>query len=176
MNAEPRYPRPIPRGALGAALALLTLPSCGDDNAGRPPRYPASGRILVDGKCVAGIQVRLHPVDRLRDVDALQPRGVSDAEGAYHLGSYDESDGAPAGRFKATLFWPDSPSNLSRPKDLFNGMYAKPESSRIEFTIAEGENRLAEINVNRSDAPAKRRPAGRRAPASGPDSDSPTAR
>src|SRR5690349_11559756 len=124
MNNRPRRPRRGP--VLASVLLLLVVPACGDDS-GRPKRYPATGKVLVDGKGEAGIQVRLHPVDRLHDVDALAPAGVTDADGAYRLGAYEEADGAPPGRYKATLFWPDKPPGTSRPGDLFGGAYSKPE-------------------------------------------------
>lgn len=176
MNATMRDSRRTPMAAILGLSIVVLLPSCGDDQAGRPKRYPASGRVLVDGKGRAGIQVRLVPVDRPRDVDALQPRGLTDAEGAYQLGTYEEHDGAPAGRYKVTLFWPDSPDSQSRPKDQFQGSYAKPESSASEFTIAEGDNSLADIAVALPKRPPASRPAGRRAPETGPNPDGPEAR
>ncbi|MDR3619323.1 MAG: hypothetical protein P4L85_08230 [Paludisphaera borealis] len=168
-----RLPNSRCAAVLALASAALLLPSCGGDE-GRPKRYPASGKILVDGKGAGGIRIRLHPIDRLRDVDALNPSGVTDDDGAYRLGTYEEVDGAPAGRYKATLFWPDAPPGQSRPKDLFGGKYAKPESSVFEFSIAEGDNQLADIEATKAAAPAKPRPTARRKAEAGPDPDGPS--
>jgi hypothetical protein len=144
------------------AIASTVLPSCGDEEAGRPKRYQAAGKVLVDGKGEKGIQVRLVPADRLRDGDALRPAGVSGDDGSYRLGTYEEADGAPAGTYKAVLFWPDDPNSQGRPKDQFGGKYSKPEASTIEVTIAEGENALPDIEVARATASARTRPAPRR--------------
>lgn len=156
-------------------LLLLVLPSCGDDS-GRPKRHPATGRVLVDGEGAAGIKVRLHPIDRLHDIDALSPSGLTDADGAYRLGTYEDEDGAPPGRYKATLFWSDTPPGPGRPDDLFSGAYARPESSGFEVTIVEGQNTIADIEATRSAAPARPRPSPHRNPASGagPDPDGPS--
>ncbi|APW61568.1 hypothetical protein [Paludisphaera borealis] len=175
MNFRPSQSLRAPRLALASALLLLALPSCGNDD-GRPKRHPATGKVLVDGKGTGGIQIRLVPVDRLRDVDALRPSGVTDDGGAYRLGTYDEDDGAPVGRYKVILFWPDAPPGQSRPKDLFGGRYAKPESSVFELTIADGENQLADIETAKAAAPAKPRPTTRRNAALGPDPDGPSAK
>lgn len=171
MNFRIPTPRRGPTPALVSfLLCLLVLPSCNDDS-GRPKRYPATGRVLVDGAGAAGIKVRLHPVDRLHDVDALNPSGATDADGAYRLGTYEDDDGAPPGRYKATLFWPDRPPGPGFANDLFSGAYSKPETSAFEVAIIEGENAIPDINATGSAAPARRRPTTRRGPAAGAGAD-----
>jgi hypothetical protein len=158
-----RIKRPACRaGVAFAGLILVILPSCGGEEPGRPKRYPATGKVIVDGKPEAGVQVRLHPVEGLDDVDAFHPAGVTDAEGVYRLGTFEQHDGAPAGRYKATLFWPDAPDPRSRPKDRFNGAYAKAETSHFDLAIAEGDNRLADLESTKSSDSVKPRLPDRR--------------
>ena len=173
----------IDRSTRMPILALFAVPflfcSCAED--GRPKRFPATGKVLVDGKGAAGIKISLHPSDRPRDLDALHPTGVTDDQGTYRLGSYEQDDGAPAGTYKATLFWPDAPPGPGRPGDLFNGKYSKPESSGFELTIVEGANDLKAIEVAKGESPPKPRPGVRTKSASsadpsGADGDAPGSR
>src|SRR4051794_25148709 len=87
--------------ALALATATASAAGCGGDG-GQVPRFPASGTVLVGGKPSPGVRVVLHPSDRLGDLDALKPSGVSGDDGAFRLGTYEAGDGAPAGRYKVT--------------------------------------------------------------------------
>jgi hypothetical protein len=157
---------------------LILLPSCGGGDDGRPKRYPTTGRVAVDGKGTAGIQIRLHPVGRTKDLDALRPAAVTGEEGVFRLGTYEEADGAPAGNYKVTLYWPDSPNSQSRPSDLFGGKYGKPDASTIEVTVKEGETDLGTIEASKDASKPKPQQATPRKDAArnGPGPDGPNAR
>lgn len=157
MASVPRWKPGRGRRQLTGAAWLLLFIGCGDD--GRLPLFPATGRVLVGGQPAAGVEVRLYPVDRLGDMDALRPFATTGEDGGFQLGTYEEADGAPAGRYKATLFWPDRPPGPSPPDDRLGGQYTDPARSALEVTIAEGENPLEPFSVPAVAAPAKRRPS-----------------
>lgn len=148
---------PQSRLALVAVLALVA--GCGEAE-DRATRFPASGTVLVDGQPAAGVQILLHPADRLGDLDALKPTAVTGADGAFQVGTYETGDGAPPGRYKVTLYWPDVPPNGSNsPVDLLGERFADPARSNLEATIKEGDNPLGPFEVKKAAAPPKARPS-----------------
>jgi hypothetical protein len=153
-------PRRRRRAGLAALFGLLASPGCGGA-VDRLPLHPATGKVVIDGEPEPGVQIRLHPADKLNDASALQPFAVSDAEGAFRLGTYEEGDGAPAGRYKATLFWPEKPPGPERPVDLLQGRYNDASRSELDVTIAEGENALKPFEATKPEKPAapRRKPA-----------------
>jgi hypothetical protein len=123
------------RGPLGpGALALIfALAGCGGPP--RVPLYEASGKVLVEGQPAKGVEVRLHPADRLGDPNALRPFATTGEDGSFRLGTYEAGDGAPEGRYKATLFWPDRPPGPGHPNDQLGGAYATAEKAQFEVEI-----------------------------------------
>jgi hypothetical protein len=163
--ADPRHPAGGPRAgrrrARAATLAapavlLLLLPACGDD--GRVPLYRAEGRVEVGGEPAEGVQVVLHPADRPGDLDALRPRGTTGPDGSFEVGTFEPGDGAPAGRYVATLFWPDVPPGPTPPNDLLGGRHADPATSGLEVTIPEGPTELEPFRVEAAPRAPTRRP------------------
>ena len=98
----------------------------------------------------------LYPAERIGDLDALKPIGVTGEDGVFRLGTYEKADGAPAGRYRVTLFLPDEPPNGSNsPEDLLGGRYVNAGRSTIEVDIAEGENHLTPIEVRKAPRPSR---------------------
>ena len=143
---------------IGLASLVLTVTlaiGCGGEPP-QVPRFPASGTVLLDGRPAKGVQVMLYPAERLGDLDALKPIGVTGEDGVFRLGTYEKADGAPAGRYKVTLFLPDEPPNGSNsPDDLLGGRYLDAGRSAFEVDIAEGENQLAPFEVRKARRPAR---------------------
>jgi hypothetical protein len=141
--------RPAP--ALGLIPLLSLLVGCGEaPDAGRLPIIPAGGRVLVRGEPAEGARVLLHPVDPRVGAAGLFPHGSADATGAFSLTSYEQGDGAPAGRYRVSVTWPD-PEFVPRtpeqreaialgepPPDLLRGRYADPARSGLEARIEAG--------------------------------------
>jgi hypothetical protein len=100
--------------------------------------YPVEGSVLVEGKLEEGVQVFFHPVDASqRGV----PRGVTDAEGRFQLRTYHDGDGAPAGEYIVTAYWPDSSApkvsdDEQLPPDRLHGRFANPGNSPLRATVA----------------------------------------
>lgn len=143
---------------LAWSLALLAAAGCGDDE-GKVPRHPAFGLVVADGEPAEGVRIRLHPVDRLGDIDALRPYATTGADGKFRLGTYEDGDGAPVGRYKVTLFWPDPPQGSDRAVDLLGDRYALAEKSPLEVPITAGDNQLGPFQVEKTKASKLHRPS-----------------
>src|SRR5262245_41543620 len=75
---------------------------------GRLPVYQVSGKATAKGQPVEVAEVVLYGATReLTGRGTPAPAGTTNAAGVFHLRSYDVDDGAPAGRFNVTIFWPE---------------------------------------------------------------------
>lgn len=141
---------------LGAILfAAITSPGCGHDD--RLPLFPASGKVVVDGKPAKGVEVRLVPAQAPDDPDTLRPFATSKDDGSFALGTYEAGDGAPEGKYKATLFWPDRPPGPSHPNDLLGGDYVQASRSGFEVAITKGTNTIPAFEAKVPAKPTKPR-------------------
>ena len=64
--------------------------------------YPVHGRVLLDGKPMAGAMIILHPVGDI-GLNGLKPRARADADGWFKVYTYAIGDGAPAGQYAVTI-------------------------------------------------------------------------
>lgn len=148
-NTERPCLRPLDPPRIAIALACLiaasALAGCGEDD--RIPVHPASGLVSVDGRPVGGVEVRLYPDDRPGDLDAPRPYATTDDDGRFVLGTFGDGDGAPAGSYRITLFWPDVPPGPTPPNDRLGGRYANPEQTDFRADIAEGANDLGTLSA-----------------------------
>ncbi|MFY7877228.1 MAG: hypothetical protein ACOVQM_17365 [Pirellula sp.] len=81
-----------------AVLVTFVVPfvaGCGSDNL-QQPTYPATGKVTVGGKPVAGAMVVFHPVDKAKFKWEELPQAVTNEQGEYSLYTYTSNDGAPA--------------------------------------------------------------------------------
>lgn len=138
------------RAALVAALvALVALVAGCEKPSNRVPVYPAGGTLTHNDKPAVGAIVILHPSDPA--AAPIKPRGKVGADGTFRLTTYETGDGAPAGEYAVTVYWPKPPApgqpdNDDGP-DLFNGKHLRPEAPVARVTVAAGDNALAPINV-----------------------------
>jgi hypothetical protein len=75
------------------------------------PLYSVHGRVLLDGKPMAGAMVILHPVGDV-GLNGLKPRALADADGWFKIYTYVVGDGAPAGNYAVTI-QPKRPKQLN---------------------------------------------------------------
>jgi hypothetical protein len=125
-----------PTITLTAGVVLLL--GCGD---GRPPRSPVSGSVTVDGKPAAGAIVVLHPVagSVAPEAEKIRPTGTCDRDGKFVLGTWELTDGVPAGRWKATVQWFTAagaadgadPETTHVEHDRLGGAYGDPEATPL---------------------------------------------
>ena len=127
-------------------FALLATLGCGP--AAPPfesrPTFPVEGKVLVAGQPAEGVQVFLHPQDAAQ---RGKPRGMTDAEGRFRLRTYHDGDGAPAGEYTVTVYWP-APDNSSvpvedqLPPDRLGGQFMNPNNSSLRATVNAGPTTL----------------------------------
>ena len=160
----------VSRGRIRGGLLAVALAAtgCGESGPPRAALHPASGKVIVDGRPAAGVQVRLRPADAPDSLDALVPFGKTGEDGVFTLGTYEAGDGAPTGRYKVTLFWPDRPPGPSHAEDRLGGVYALGRRTTLEATIAEGDNALGPFEVAKP-APRPRKAANRKNASDDPD-------
>ena len=97
------------RAGLATLVGLLaTICGCGEP-LDRLPLHPAAGKVVIDGRPEPGVQIRLHPVDRLTDSSALQPFAESGEDGGFRLGTYKKDDGRRRAATRPPCSGPTSP-------------------------------------------------------------------
>jgi hypothetical protein len=140
------------RFSLALIVAVAVCAGCGG---GRVPVYPASGSVMWQGRPAAGARV-VFVSDQQRDMtgrDAAIPAATTDAQGRFHLTSYEEGDGAPAGQYKVAVTWyevvrgHDDPEQVVE-RDRLEGKYADAETSGLTATIAAGDNALPPFELD----------------------------
>ena len=127
-------------------IFLLSMWGCGSSEG--PSLYPASGRLLVDGKPADQAQVILHPVDG-RDFDrrGARPSGITEQDGTFQITTYQKGDGAPEGIFVVTISWPEAPNSLEPSPDRLRGLFLLPQRSSIKVKIEPRQNQLETIDL-----------------------------
>ena len=138
----------------GAVVALVVL-VWGAISAGRGPGgpdrldvYPVIGELRYEGQPASGATIFLHPQDPSIPV---RPQAFVNDDGTFEVTTYQPGDGAPAGRYKATIEWRRAVAGQSAdesvPPNVFPAAYTSPQSSPVEVTVDEGENTFAPIDI-----------------------------
>jgi hypothetical protein len=132
----------IVNGARRTAGALIVLFSigCGSPPADAPKAelHLYSGIVKVDGKPIKGAQVSLHPVGS-STLGVVTPNGVTDENGLFVLTTYNPADGAPEGKYKATVSWADvinaTSSDPEYGPEKLPARYQDKEQSGLEVEV-----------------------------------------
>lgn len=126
------------------ALGALPIGACSSTSGptADSPSHPVEGRVTVDGRPAAGVEVRLHPLNRSNDESAPRPQGTTDKDGRFRLGTGAGRDGAPSGQYLVTLAWP-GPGGADRLK----GTYAEPGGSGLTAIIEDSTTELPTFEV-----------------------------
>ena len=123
---------------------LSCFAGCSQTDSDRLEVYPVKGKVTVSGRPAAGAQVVFYgATPDLKGPGTVAPYGTTDENGEYHLRSYEQADGAPAGKFHVTIIWPElipagADEEMFEPKDRFKSRYAKPETSGLTAEVPEG--------------------------------------
>lgn len=126
------------------ALAASIAAGCGGE-VPKTPLVPASGRVTLGEEPAEGVEVRLFDATRVNDADAPHPFATTDAEGKFKLGTFTAGDGAPVGRFKVMLLWPEGPVGPGVPRDRLGNAFTNPVATPLETTIPEKGGELEPI-------------------------------
>jgi hypothetical protein len=132
---------------LAIVLAILAcLQGCGPDH---PPTYPVGGKVVfADGKpLTTGGVVLLESV--VTEGLPVNARGLINADGTFKLTTFDDGDGAVAGKHRM-LVRPqrDADDYLKRgiiPRPIINPRFERYETSGLEFTVEEGNNEFTVV-------------------------------
>ncbi len=107
------------------------------------PRFAVNGTLLIDGRPVSGVEVRLHalPVEGLTPA----PSAVTRDDGGFSLRTNAWQDGVAAGEYRVTVVW--RPNTIQgedyRPgPNLLAGEYAKAATTPLRVTVRPGDNAL----------------------------------
>jgi hypothetical protein len=85
-----------------ACCSLLVLASCGQNQ--RPALVAVQGQVFLENTPAHRAVVWLQPLEPALPA-APRPRGVVDEDGNFSVGTYKPKDGAPAGKYRAAIFW-----------------------------------------------------------------------
>ncbi len=125
---------------------------------GRFPTQPVKGRVLFQGKPLAGALVTFHPEDESKFTkDVPRPTGHTDEDGRFRLTTTTADDGAPAGAYLVAVAGLARPQNegtvLPDPKrpliraDITKGRYLDPKKSGLKAEVKEGEDEIPPFDL-----------------------------
>jgi hypothetical protein len=103
----------------------------------RKPVHAVRGSVLVGSKPATGAFVLFVPRNEPAENPDPRPRATVLADGSFTLGTYEESDGAPAGEYLVAVTWEDPESK----SDRFGGRYGAG-ATKLGATVKEGPNEL----------------------------------
>jgi hypothetical protein len=105
--------------------------------------------LRFEGQPASGATIFLHPQDPSIPV---RPRATVKADGTFEVTTYLPGDGAPAGRYKATIEWrrpvDGQTGDENVPPNALPAPYASPQSTPVEITVTEGENTFPPIKFD----------------------------
>ncbi len=138
----------IPVGRLlVVAILSVAFSACGPAGPYHKPLVgPIKGQVLVDGNPTAGVRILAHEEGGGNAEHPTLPSGLTDADGNFTLGTYDQGDGVPAGNYKLTFSWSGGGLMSGKP-DKFGGRYANPATSKVDLKVADGPVDLGKIEL-----------------------------
>jgi hypothetical protein len=146
-----------PRGRCAVALfvGLLTVAlSAGCGGKGRPemkgklPLFPVTGKLMLDGQPMVGATILFYPTTAFPAGAAKQrPRATVDTDGTFHVSTYANDDGAPAGDYKVTVSWKGDLTGITSEQagdlpEMAPTTVQGANSTRLRMKVTEAENVL----------------------------------
>ncbi len=122
----------------------MVLAGCSDLRPkGALPVFPVSGLVSYEGKPMAGAIVTFYRRD-----SKMTAQGIADEEGMYFLTTYLTEDGAAAGDYAVTIYWPaesshapDDPDPPLAP-DRLQQVYAVAKTTTLRATVQAEDNSI----------------------------------
>ena len=140
---------------LNRALSIFSVPILGFTGCFSSPKpwditHPVSGTVEFKGKAVENAELSLFPTDASVP-ESVRPKAKSTVGGKFVLGTYSQSDGAPAGKYKVTVVRNEvsisKDTIVAKPNDLPT-KYSSLKTTDIVVEIVEGKNELPTIALN----------------------------
>lgn len=138
-----------PRSVSIAVLLIIAL-LVGCQQESSLPVYPVSGTLTINGEPARGAILGFHPTQGDLDKRGTIPAGKVKEDGTFVVSTFDIEDGAPAGEYAVTVFWPQFPSRDDPGDDRMRGKFALPAKPSTTVIITEGDNTLAPIELRAS--------------------------
>ena len=137
------------RYALAYAALLGCIVGCSSGAKG-PVCYPVQGKVTSNGKPLADAMVVLHRIGG--DVEGNQkPVAYAGADGSFSLTTFNQNDGAPPGEYAITVELRALQMGGEEPvrsgPNTLPPQYAKPGTSKLKYTVVEGENQIPAIDI-----------------------------
>lgn len=121
-------------------FALAPLAGCGQSAPPAVAVYPVEGQLIVSGVPAGSAQVAFHPVG---DGSAAISVGLTGPDGRFRLTTRITHDGAPAGEYAVTVFWPIDGCSCDDPAhDRLKGAYADRAKSSLRATVRPETNTI----------------------------------
>jgi hypothetical protein len=132
--------------SLGLLVIAFLVSGC-DGNSNALPVFPVSGQVSYEGKPAAGAKVFLYPVEPAQN--SVIPHGIVEDDGTFRISSYGRDDGAPAGRYNATVVWTKPASGDEDGPTLIPLRYGDPKTANLPVEIKGQPNELSPFNLTR---------------------------
>ena len=115
---------------LPACLVLTALMGC---DAGRPPVYPVEGRVTIsDGTPLRRGVIILESVDP----PEINARGFIGDDGAYQITTFEDNDGAVAGKHKVMFCPAISNEGFKKYEDTIHDRYLDFDTSEVTIDVS----------------------------------------
>lgn len=138
--------------ALVVVSLVLVIAAAGCSPANdRKPVFPVSGKATFKGEAMAGARVTFHPIG---GTDRRAVRGLAevDQDGVFRMTTYVKEDGAPAGEYSVTIYWPGRPAKGKAddpeleandlPPDRLKRVYASATTTKLRAVVREQPNTI----------------------------------
>lgn len=111
--------------------------------------YPAKGQVTHKGKAVKDAELLFFPVDATAP-EAVRPWAKSGENGEFTLSTYNNGDGAPAGKYKVTVVHHEIVVSKgamgTKPNDLPK-KYASSETTDLVVDVGTSETTLPPLEL-----------------------------
>ncbi|HEX5442782.1 MAG TPA: carboxypeptidase-like regulatory domain-containing protein [Pirellulales bacterium] len=115
---------------VGCVAVALLATGCGGGRGTKT--YPVKGTVTLQGQPLADVVVSFYPEQGSRP-----PSGMTDAEGAFALSTFESKDGAPAGRYQVAIHEPAP--------EMAEGDYSLPPEKPPRFPVKYTNPRESEL-------------------------------
>jgi hypothetical protein len=142
------------RNILRAILVLAGIAGVSgcSDQGDRKAVIPVGGVAVFKGEPMAGARITFHPLND-PDPRGVRATGTAGADGRFALTTYVTGDGAPAGEYAVTIYWPaqgpKKPKGKAEPgededirPDRLRRAHADAKTTKLRATVREQPNTI----------------------------------
>lgn len=137
----------------------MAILGCGEESSFKSPVpvFPASGKILYQGKPLAGVILIFHPADVNQKIKSQATTGD---DGKFVATTFKTADGAPEGDYTITLVVPSNESDSAREDAAierksrkegqvrFPPKYQNPATSSLKVKVTKNQPDLGILEIN----------------------------